>query len=81
MLSVRGIYDGRRIKPVEEFNMPPGVDVIITFMEPGVNNRSADIETRELLELCGTWQDSRPVNEIIDDIYQSRTSSQKEIIL
>ena len=33
MLSIRGIYDGKKIKPLEKFDVPPDVEVIITFME------------------------------------------------
>lgn len=33
MLSVRGIYDGKQIKPLEAFSVPPNVEVIITFMD------------------------------------------------
>ena len=77
MLSVRGIYDGKQIKPLEEFNIPPNVEVIITFMDKKSTNRSVDDKTRDLLELCGSWEDNRSVEEIIKEIYDSRTTSQK----
>jgi len=81
MLSVRGTYDGRRIKPLEKFRMPPNTDVIITFIDSEQNHRSVNQKNQELLKLCGAWKDNRPVEEIIKDIYDSRTSSQKEINL
>ena len=31
--------------------------------------------TEEFLKLAGSWEDSRSASEIIDDIYESRTSS------
>ena len=31
--------------------------------------------TEEFLKLAGSWEDSRNASEIIDDIYESRTSS------
>jgi plasmid stability protein len=31
--------------------------------------------TEEFLKLAGSWEDSRSTSEIIDDIYESRTSS------
>jgi hypothetical protein len=80
MLSVRGIYDGKRIKPLEKFHMPPNVGVIITFMDTKAGDH-LDQKTQELLELCGTWEDDRPVEEIIKGIYDSRTSNQKEVNL
>lgn len=36
-----------------------------------------DENTKEFLALSGTWEDDRPVEEIIRDIYESRTSSCK----
>ncbi|MGD2091295.1 MAG: hypothetical protein PVH61_34280 [Candidatus Aminicenantes bacterium] len=77
MLSVRGIYDGKQIKPLEEFDAPPNVEVIITFMDKRTTDQSIDDKTKELLELSGTWEDDRSVEEIIKEIYDSRTASQK----
>jgi hypothetical protein len=77
MLSVRGIYDGKQIKPLEEFDVPPNVEVIITFMDKKATDQSVDDKTRDLLELSGTWEDDRSVEEIIREIYDSRTTSQK----
>ena len=77
MLSVRGIYDGKQIKPLEEFDAPPNVEVIITFMDKSTTDQSIDDKTKELLELSGTWEDDRSVEEIIKEIYDSRTASQK----
>ena len=71
MLSVRGIYDGKQIKPLEEFDVPPDVEVIITFMDKKTG----------LLELSGTWEDDRPVEEIIKEINDSRTSNREDVVL
>jgi len=81
MLSVRGVYDGKRIKPIEMFNAPSNVEVIITFLDEKGGGRLAERMTKGLLELSGTWEDDRPVEEIIKDIYDNRTSSQKGIDL
>lgn len=37
--------------------------------------------TKGLLELSGTWEDNRSAEEIIKEIYDSRTASQKDITL
>jgi hypothetical protein len=37
MISVRGIYDGQTIRPLEHFDVPPNVEVIITFMKYPIN--------------------------------------------
>jgi hypothetical protein len=81
MLSVRGVYDGKQIKPLEEFDVPPNVEVIITFMDKKTSDQSIDDKTKDLLELSGTWEDNRPVEEIIRDIYDNRTISQKDVDL
>lgn len=33
MLSIRGVYDGREIKPLENIRSEPNVKVIITFLD------------------------------------------------
>jgi hypothetical protein len=81
MLSVRGIYDGKQIKPLEKFDVPPNVEVIITFMDTKTIEQPIDNKTRDLLELSGTWEDDRPVEDIIKEIYDSRTSSERDIKL
>jgi hypothetical protein len=47
-------------------------------MDSKTSDQPTDQKTGELLELCGTWEDDRPVEEIIKDIYDSRTSSQRK---
>jgi len=81
MISVRGIYDGQTIKPLEHFNAPTNAEVIITFMDKQIPGQSIDNKTKELLELSGTWEDDRTPEEIIKEIYDCRTSSQKDIDL
>lgn len=81
MLSIRGIYDGKKIKPLEKFDVPPDVEVIITFMYQKTENQKIDDKTTGLLELSGTWEDDRSADEIIKDIYDSRTTSNKDIHL
>ena len=81
MVSIRGIYDGQAIRPLEHFNVPSNVEVIITFMDTQIPGKSIDNKTKELLELSGTWEDDRTPEEIIKEIYDCRTSSQKDIDL
>jgi hypothetical protein len=83
MLSIRGVFDGKEIKPLEKFNIPANVEVIITFMDKKFEDQFMDMSdrTKGLLELSGTWEDNRSAEEIIKEIYDSRTSSQKGINL
>ncbi len=73
MLSIQGIYTGNEIKPLEEITVRPDVRVIITFLEnePISDN---DRDTQEFLELCGTWEDERSAEEIVREIYESRSA-------
>jgi len=40
-----------------------------------------DEKTKEFLAFSGTWEDERPVEEIIRDIYESRTLGREDITL
>jgi len=40
-----------------------------------------DEQTKAFLAFSGTWEDERPVEEIIRDIYESRTLGREEVIL
>ncbi|MCK4765956.1 MAG: hypothetical protein KAW12_27400 [Candidatus Aminicenantes bacterium] len=68
MLSIRGVYDGKKIKPLEKFNVPPNVEVIITFVDKTPADHPIDDKTKGLLELSGTWEDDRSAEEIIRTI-------------
>ncbi len=87
MLSIRGIYTGKEIRPLEEIHVRPNVDVIITFLDDVPEDREqtqairaehpgqATTPTRMFLEKCGGWHDTRTPDEIIAEIYASRTTS------
>ena len=81
MLSVRGVFNGKKIEPLEEFNVPGNAEVIITFLDRRTSSQSTDDKTRDLIELSGTWEDDRSVEEIVMDIYESRTTTQKDVTL
>ena len=88
MLSIRGIYTGKEIKPLEEIHVRPNVRVIITFLEDEpieTTERKSPEElavtpkdpTEVFLEKCQGWEDTRSPEEIIADIYVSRTTSDR----
>ncbi len=81
MLSVRGIYDGKKIKPLEAFDVPANVEVIITFMDKQASALSREARTEDFLKLSGSWKDDRSAEEIIGEIYGSRTNSHRDINL
>lgn len=81
MISVRGIFDGKEIKPLEKFQVPPNVEVIITFTDRKITEPEVSDDTKSLLELCGTWEDERSADDIIKDIYENRTAGTREVNL
>ena len=81
MLAVRGIYTGRDIKFLEDVHVRPNVRVIITFLDDEPATTDVDEDTKGLLALSGTWEDDRPVEAIVQDIYESRTTGKEEIAL
>ena len=81
MQSIRGIYTGKEIKPLEAIHVRPNIRVIITFLEDEPAISDIDEATEGLLSLSGTWEDERPVEDIVQDIYQSRTIGKEEIVL
>ncbi len=81
MLAIRGIYTGKDIKLLEDVHVRPNVRVIITFLEDEPVMPEVDESTEGLLALSGTWEDERPLEAIIRDIYESRTTGKKEIVL
>jgi len=81
MLAVRGIYTGEQVRCLEPVHVRPNVRVIITFLEDEEATSNADADLEEFLALCGTWEDDRPVEEIVKDIYESRTIGKTEVNL
>ncbi len=72
MLAIRGIYTGKEIKLLEDIQMRPNVQVIITFLDDEPVIPEVDEDTEGLLALSGTWEDERPVEAIIRNIYENR---------
>lgn len=79
MLSIRGIYNGKEIRPLEKINVRPNVRVIITFLENKFLKKPN--KTKDLLSLSGTWEDERTSEEIIKDIYGARTVNMAKVKL
>jgi hypothetical protein len=85
MLSIRGIYTGKEIKPLEDIPVQANVQVIITFLEQDKINPKAESEgpnssqnlTQLFLDKCGGWKDTHCPADIVSEIYASRTSSEK----
>jgi hypothetical protein len=88
MLSIRGVYTGNEIKPLENISVRANVQVIITFLdeekiETDQQRKSNAIynDTQIFLDKCQGWEDSRSPEEIITEIYTLRTSSDRKVEL
>ena len=81
MYAIRGLYNGKEIVPLEQIHVRPNVEVIITFLDDIPELSQTEKETDGLLALSGTWEDDRPVEKIIQDIYESRTVGKENIPL
>lgn len=81
MLAIRGVYTGKDIKLLEDVHVRPNVRVIVTFLDDEPLNPEVDEDTEGLLALSGTWEDDRPVEAIVRDIYESRTTGKEEVVL
>ncbi|MDI6791453.1 MAG: hypothetical protein QME81_01105 [bacterium] len=68
-----GIYDESQIKLLEKVDISPNIEVIITFLDDRLPQKPVTDKTKELLALSGTWNDDRSVDEMIKEIYESRT--------
>ncbi len=82
MQSIHGVYTGTEIRPLETFHVRPNVQVIITFLDETVSIPeeavpSEKTPTQQFLEKCGGWQDDRSPDEIVAEIYDARTSSDR----
>ena len=91
MLAIKGIYDGKKIQPLEPITTKDPHVVVITFIEPVSKSQEdemlrearnkEDEDSRRFWSSFGSWEDDRTADEIIEDIYSSRRSSRKEVAL
>lgn len=52
---------------------------VVEFIQE--QTEDVDEQTKAFLAFSGTWEDERPVEEIIRDIYESRTLGREEVNL
>ena len=80
MQSIRGIYNGKTVVPLDTAYAPPNSRVIITFLdEPADLALTAIAADHALSFLSGSWQDTRSAEEIVCDIYESRVHPSREV--
>lgn len=80
MQSIRGIYNGQTVVPLEPSDASPNSKVIITFLDEPAELTAPD-SNQELLALFGSWEDTRSADEIVQDIYEGRAQSSRDVEL
>ena len=73
-VSVSAIYDGRQVQLLEPAPVHQPYRVLVTFLEPDGENGVPRIGTEAWWESVGTWEDDRPVEATLNDIYGARQS-------
>mgnify|MGYP000223632996 CR=1 FL=1 len=79
--SISAIYDGKTIKLLEDAPVHEPCRVLVTFIgTEGVNETNGSIDDKsastwaDFLATFGTWQESRPIEDTLDDIHNERRS-------
>jgi hypothetical protein len=71
MIAVRGIYDGKVVQLLEPVNTDKACQVIVTFLEPVIENKTGD----NLEPFIGMWTDFTPEEErFFQTISEARTN-------
>lgn len=75
MISVKGIYDGKKIKPAEKIRAKKNSEVIITFLDDEAVEMKKN--EKEFWKTFGAWKDV-DVDELIKEIYKDRKVSRRK---
>ena len=65
MLAIRGIYDGKRIEPLEEIPFKGKMNVIITFIEEPVAETKPEFEVDPIKALRGCAKGSNLTEKLL----------------
>jgi len=66
MLAIRGIYDGKRIKPSEEIPFKEKRNVIITFLEEPIEETNLESEIDPIKALRGCAKGSNLTEKLLE---------------
>ena len=66
MLTIRGIYDGKRIEPLETIPFEGKMNVIITFLEEPVEKASFESEVDPIKTLRGCAKGSNLTAKLLE---------------
>lgn len=74
LVSVPAVYDGKQIRLLEVAPVQEPYRVLVTFLEPARERIERPRDLARFWASFGAWQDDRPVEATLQDIYGARRS-------
>jgi len=81
LISVPAVYDGKEIRLLEPSPVQGRYRVLVTFVEPAGDEDARSADRPSFRRSLGAWQDDRPVEATLKDIYQARRSRTEPPVL
>jgi len=76
--AIEGIYNKGKVILNEQVPVKGRSKVLVIFLE---EHKDSTDKKQKLMDTFGTWEDTKSSEEIIEDIYLSRSSRKKDISL
>ena len=81
LLSVPAVYDGKEIRLLEAPPVHGRYRVLVTFVEPARPDDASPVDHARFRDALGAWEDDRPLDATLADIYKGRRSRTEPPIL
>lgn len=77
LLSIPAVYDGEKVKLLEDAPVNEAYRVLVTFVVPTKESGTSPEDLERFRASFGAWQDTRPVEETLRDIHEARFSKSR----
>ena len=77
VVSIPAVYDGERVRLLEEAPIEGAYRVVVTFVEPTDDGEGSRRDAARFESSSGAWEDDRPAAETLRDIHEARRSRQE----
>jgi len=74
LYSVPALFDGKQIQLLEAAPVQEPYRVLVTFIEPTREPATPPLNLNSFWDSFGAWQDDRPLEDTLRDIYHARRS-------
>jgi hypothetical protein len=74
LVSVPAVYDGKKIRLLEEAPVKGSYRVLVTFVEPAPEHEPTKSDLARFSNSFGAWRDDRAIEETLRDIHEARCS-------